>query len=98
MEIRFIPGELVNKDGEKCNILEILGIEVEPLDVENTGRSGSIAAVVIGDKQYALSDVLEEFAKRLLPAVAEDDEGNTLIVSNGEWTIGIADGGMDPFS
>lgn len=71
--IPVLPGEVKTPDDKYTNILELLGINgVEPFDVVNDGRSDPpIAALRIGDKQYALADVLKAIGNAT---------GNTLAV------------------
>ena len=54
-----IPGNVQSKGGTATDILALLGITgLTELNAPNDGRAGSISSVVIGGKQYALSDIL----------------------------------------
>ena len=92
--IHHIPGDIVAKGGTKTDILTLLDIDVDPLDIKNDGRSGSISAIVINGKQYALSDVLTAFVNKLssislatLPDVNVENpaEGDILVFDGEYW-------------
>ena len=81
--IKILPGKLLKADGSQTNLLEILGIDVDPMTVRNDGyKRPEIAAIIIGEYQYALADILEAIAGKLnaLPVTLTDlADGDTLV-------------------
>ena len=64
--IKILPGKLLKADGSQTNLLDILGIDVDPMTVRNDGyKRPEIASVIIGENQYALADILEAVAAKL---------------------------------
>ena len=82
--IRILPGKLLKADGSQTNILEALGIEIDPMTVRNDGyKRPEIAAIVIGENQYALADILEAIGEKIgnvIPTkITVPQDGDTLV-------------------
>lgn len=60
--IPVLPGDVKTPDDKYTNVLALLGIDgLTPITIENDGRHDPIvAALRIGDNQYALADVLKK--------------------------------------
>ena len=99
--IKKVPGNVIGKGDSKTDILTLLGLEVSPLDNKNDGRGGDvISSVVIGDKQYALSDVLTALASAMgggsfVPDITNPQDGDTLVydATAEKWVNGSGGGG-----
>lgn len=64
--IRVLPGKLLKADGTQTNILESLDVNVSPMSARNDGyKKPEIAAVQIGENQYALADILDAVAEKM---------------------------------
>ena len=82
--IKIMPGKLLRADGSQTNILEALGITVIPMTARNDGyKRPEIAAIVIGENQYALADILEAIGEKLsniIPTkITDPQDGDTLV-------------------
>lgn len=103
--IKNVPGNVIGKGDSKTDILTLLGLEVSPLDNKNDGRGGDvISSVVIGDKQYALSDVLTALASAIgggsfSPDISNPQDGDTLVYDAAEekWVNGSGGSGGNDF-
>ena len=82
--IKILPGKLLKADGSQTNILDALGISVSPMTARNDGyKRPEIAAIVIGENQYALADILEAIGEKLsniIPTkITDPQDGDTLV-------------------
>lgn len=95
--IELLDGNVVKADGTFSNVMDLLGVEASPLSVTNDGRSQTISAFVINEKQYAVSDIIEAFNQRSNSRLAEDynpDTGATAgkyYIHSGDWYLCTTD-------
>lgn len=88
--IKILPGKLKKEDGTQTNLVDALGLDVAPITERNDGyKRPEIAAVQIGENQYALSDILEAMAGKM---TKYDDGMDVIRVTSAATTMGnIAD-------
>ena len=84
--IKILPGKLMKEDGSQTNLVDALGLDIEPITERNDGyKRPEIAAVQIGENQYALADILKAMAAKM---TKYDDGMDVIKVTDATTTMG----------